>query len=77
MITRFHAGDEFKIIMDNDQQIAWYPDGEGNNYTITDSGVYIVYFRPNGNGEMTIVDATLIQRFEIGMSVKYPINEFV
>ena len=54
MITRFHAGDEFKIIMDNDQQITWYPDGE-----------------------MTIVDATLIQRFEIGMSVKYPINEFV
>lgn len=50
MITRFNADDEFKIIMDNDKEIAWYPEGEGNIYTIKDGGVYNVYFRPNADG---------------------------
>ena len=50
LFMRFYAGDEFKIIMDDDEEIAWYPDGEGNNYQITESGLYNVYFRPNADG---------------------------
>jgi hypothetical protein len=31
----------------------------------------------DGDGEVTIVDATLIQRYLAGMTVKFPINEYV
>ncbi|WP_407383607.1 dockerin type I repeat-containing protein [Ruminococcus sp.] len=50
MITRFKEGDEFKVIMDNDQEIAWHPDGEGNSFKIAESGLYNVFFRPNADG---------------------------
>lgn len=29
---------------------AWYPSGSGNNFVVSQDGVYNVYFRPNGNG---------------------------
>jgi hypothetical protein len=47
------AGSEFKIAMSDGQLIDdanWYPTGMGNNYQITASGEYIVYFRPDGQG---------------------------
>lgn len=50
LFMRFYAGDEFKIVMDGDEEIAWYPGGEGNRYQITESGLYYVYFRPNADG---------------------------
>lgn len=54
MIDLFmEAGSEFKIAMSDGQLIDdanWYPTGMGNNYQITASGEYIVYFRPDGQG---------------------------
>jgi len=46
-----YAGDEFKIVYSDGASIAtWYPDGMGNNYVVTASGEYTVYFRPDGQG---------------------------
>ena len=42
------AGNEFKIISLNDY--AWYPDGYDNNYEVSQTGTYDVYFRPNCDG---------------------------
>ena len=54
MIDLFmEAGSEFKIAMSDGQLIDdanWYPTGMGNNYQITASGDYTVYFRPDGQG---------------------------
>lgn len=47
------AGDEFKIVKSDGETVAdenWYPTGMGNNYTVTASGDYTVYFRPDGQG---------------------------
>ncbi len=48
-----YAGDEFKIAKSDGITIAdtdWYPSGMGNNYQVTASGNYTVYFRPDGQG---------------------------
>lgn len=47
------SGDQFKIAKsDGDTILAtdWYPTGMDNNYVVTASGEYIVYFRPDGQG---------------------------
>ena len=46
------ADDEFKVVMSTDESTAtkWYPDGMDNNYKITKTSNYTVYFRPNGDG---------------------------
>lgn len=49
----FYAGDQFKIAKSDGLTIAntdWYPSGMDNNYQITASGNYTVYFRPDGQG---------------------------
>jgi len=48
-----YAGDQFKIAKSDGITIAdtdWYPSGMDNNYQITASGNYTVYFRPDGQG---------------------------
>ena len=46
-----YAGDEFKMVHSDGLSIStWYPEGIGNNYTITASGDYTVFFRPDGQG---------------------------
>ena len=48
--------DQFKIVYSSDGEAMdiWYPDGMGNNYgqngEIAESGVYDIYFRPDGDG---------------------------
>ena len=47
------AGEEFKIVKSDGITIAdsdWYPGGIGNNYQVTASGDYTVFFRPDGQG---------------------------
>ncbi len=47
------AGDEFKVVKSDGITIAdtdWYPSGMGNNFQVTASGMYTVYFRPDGQG---------------------------
>ena len=51
--TTLLAGDEFKIAKSDGAVIgasAWYPSGEGNEYKVTASGEYTVFFRPDGQG---------------------------
>lgn len=47
------AGDQFKVISSADgvTVVDWFPTGMENNYQITDSGTYTVYFRPEGGVE--------------------------
>ena len=48
-----YAGDEFKIAKSDGMTISdanWYPTGMGNNFKVTASGDYTVYFRPDGQG---------------------------
>ena len=107
------AGDDIKVIS---AACVWYPDGSGNNYQVTQDGVYDIYFRPNydghgdwfnkviyaaegadlppedptgepdepttatdnllgdadGDGEITILDATVIQRYLASFAVPHP-----
>lgn len=48
LTTTFAAGDELKVVSSDN---VWYPDGMNNNYVVTESGEYTVYFRPAGNAE--------------------------
>lgn len=51
--TTMLAGDQFKIAKSDGAVITdsnWYPSGMNNNYQITASGEYTVYFRPDGQG---------------------------
>lgn len=54
MITLLmYAGDELKVAKSDGLSIAdsdWYPTGMGNNFTVTASGEYTIYFRPDGQG---------------------------
>ena len=48
-----YAGDQFKVAKSDGLTIAdsdWYPSGMNNNYNVTASGEYTVYFRPDGQG---------------------------
>lgn len=48
-----HNGEEFKIAKSDGLSIAdtdWFPTGSNNNYQVTASGLYNVYFRPDGQG---------------------------
>ena len=48
-----YAGDFFKVAKSDGLTIAdadWYPTGMDNNYVISASGEYTVYFRPDGQG---------------------------
>ena len=48
-----YAGDEFKIVYSDGATIDdsnWFPAGIDNNYQVTASGEYTVYFRPDGQG---------------------------
>ncbi len=45
----FAANDAFKIVKGNKE--AWYPEGMGNDYTITTASNYTVYFNPAGGVE--------------------------
>lgn len=48
----FAANDELKVRKAIDGVLdAWYPEGVGNNWVITEDGQYDVYFRPEGNTE--------------------------
>ena len=50
------AGSEFKVVHGNavygetGVTNTWYPDGMDNNYIVSESGFYRVFFRPDGNG---------------------------
>lgn len=44
----FAANDAFKVVKNNKE--VWYPDGVGNDFVISETGDYTVYFRPNGDG---------------------------
>ena len=48
----FAANDEFKVVgrPEGTQEITWFPAGMDNNYVITATGNYTVYFRPDGQG---------------------------
>ena len=48
----FAANDEFKVVgrPEGTQEVTWFPEGMGNNYVITATGNYTVYFRPDGQG---------------------------
>ncbi len=45
--VQLNENDEIKVYGSNDK---WYPSGGSNNYTVTASGTYNVYFRPNADG---------------------------
>ncbi|MBQ9339687.1 MAG: DUF5123 domain-containing protein [Paludibacteraceae bacterium] len=48
-----YAGNAFKIVKSDGLSIAdtdWYPTGVNNNYEVTRSGDYTIYFRPDGQG---------------------------
>ncbi|MBR1747799.1 MAG: InlB B-repeat-containing protein, partial [Clostridia bacterium] len=51
------AGAEFKVVHGNavyggeGVKNTWYPDGTDNSYTVSESGFYRVFFRPDGNGD--------------------------
>ena len=46
------AGAEFKAVSSTDGKTikSCFPEGEGNNYTISEAGDYTIYFRPNQDG---------------------------
>ena len=46
------ADDEIKVVMSTDESTVttWYPEGMDNNYKITESGNYSIFFRPDGQG---------------------------
>ena len=47
----FAANDEFKVrSVVEGAEATWYPEGMGNNFTITEAGEYTVYFRPGYDG---------------------------
>ena len=53
LLVDFEAGAEFKVIgtvVDIAGSTEWYPDGENNDYVISEAGQYMVYFRPDGQG---------------------------
>ncbi len=59
--VQLSANAEMKV---HDSKNTWYPDG-GNNFTVSSTGTYDVYFRPNGdggsdwhNGYFKLVDVT-------------------
>lgn len=48
-----YAGEQFKIALSDGDTITadnWYPSGADNNYVVSASGEYTVYFRPDGQG---------------------------
>ena len=49
--ANLYAGDRFKVVyVDNKSITNWYPGGTNNDYNITTSGRYDIYFRPDGQG---------------------------
>ena len=48
----FAAGAQFKVVYSRDgsEKTGWFPDGNDNNYVVSESGTYTVYFRPNLDG---------------------------
>ncbi|MEE3333541.1 MAG: alpha-amylase family glycosyl hydrolase [Ruminococcus sp.] len=49
--ANLYAGDRFKVVdVSNKNIITWYPGGTNNDYNITTSGRYDIYFRPDGQG---------------------------
>ena len=51
LTVELENGDEIKVVKAvNGEITTWYPDGEGNNYTITADKKYNIYFRPNADG---------------------------
>ena len=51
LTVELENGDEIKVVKAvNGEITTWYPDGEGNNYTITADKEYNIYFRPNADG---------------------------
>lgn len=47
-----HAGDELKVVQTIDGTITtWYPDGNNNNYYVSEMGNYTVHFYPDGGME--------------------------
>ena len=48
----FKAGDQIKVKAKmSDESFAWYPDGTGNDFEITQDGEYTITFNPAGNVE--------------------------
>lgn len=48
-----YAGEEFKVVKSDGITISdsnWFPSGMGNNFKVTGSGDYTIYFRPDGQG---------------------------
>lgn len=51
--TLFYSGEKFKIAKSDGLTIAdtdWYPSGMDNDYVVSASGEYTVFFRPDGQG---------------------------
>ena len=46
------AGDEIKVVKyyTGSDSYGWYPDGDNNNYTVSNDGVYNIYFKKNPDG---------------------------
>ena len=42
--------DEFKVVGVKDNMPTWYPEGFNNNYKVSTTGTYNIYFRPDGQG---------------------------
>jgi len=70
----FAANDELKVRKAIDGELdAWYPEGMGNNWVITEDGQYDVYFRPEGNTEWTngffFVAPYVIPQYEVAEAI--------
>ena len=65
-----YAGDEFKIVYSDGATIDdsnWFPAGIDNNYQVTASGDYTVYFRPDGQGTEDWYEGyILLERKDLG-----------
>lgn len=67
ILVTLHMGDEFKIVKSDGAEIAtWYPDGMGNNYVVSASGEYTVYFRPAGEETGWYEGYILVQAADLG-----------
>lgn len=70
----FAANDELKVRKAIDGELdAWYPEGMGNNWVITEDGQYDVYFRPEGNTEWAngyfFVAPYVIPQYEVAEAI--------
>ena len=70
----FAANDELKVRKAIDGELdAWYPEGVGNNWVITEDGQYDVYFRPEGNTEWAngyfFVAPYVIPQYEVAEAI--------